>query len=345
MKILVTGGAGFIGSHITDALRSREHEVHVLDNLSSGRRANLPTDVPLFVHDIRDPESAALIAENRYEVLVHHAAQLDVRASVADPGFDAAINVGGFLNLMEAGRKNGLQTVIFASSGGAIYGDPTYAPQDEAHPLQPLSPYGITKLTAENYLAFYEKQYGIRSVCLRYANVYGPRQSATGEAGVVAIFSSLLLRGETPTINGSGRQTRDYVYVGDVVRANLAALSHPSGGTFNVGTGQETSVVDLFNLLRTEAHASVEAVYGPTKPGEQQRSILDFSQAQATLGWAPTVSLQHGLRQTLDWFRAADRAEDLSSSRRAPSTTPHSEGGSDWTHELLHPTAGTRGIR
>ena len=318
MKILVTGGAGFIGSHITDALRSHGHDVHVLDNLSSGRRANLPADVPLFVHDIRSPESAALIAEHRYEVLVHHAAQLDVRASVADPGFDASINVGGFLNLMEAGRKNGLLTVIFASSGGAIYGEPTYAPQDEAHPLQPLSPYGITKLTAEHYLAFYEKQYGIRSVCLRYANVYGPRQSATGEAGVVAIFTSLLLAGKTPTLNGTGRQTRDYVYVGDVVRANLAALAYESSGPFNVGTGQETSVTDLFRLIRAEAHAACEAVYGPAKPGEQQRSVLDVSKSTATLKWTPQVSIRDGLRQTVDWFRASLSAAPSPSVRNAP---------------------------
>ena len=304
-KILVTGGAGFIGSHITDALLQKGHEVHVLDNLSSGRRENLPADVPLFVHDIRDADSAALFATHRYEVLVHHAAQLDVRASVADPEFDAQVNIGGFLHLLEAGRKHGLQKVIFASTGGAVYGDPVYAPQDEQHPLTPLSPYGIAKLSAERYLYFYERQYGLSTVCLRYANVYGPRQSATGEAGVVAIFTSLLLDGQTPIINGTGTQTRDYVYVGDVVRANLAALTYEGSGAFNVGTGQETSVNDLCALLQTATGASCDAVHGPGKPGEQQRSVLDATLAHTELHWTPRVSLPEGLSRTVDWFRNA----------------------------------------
>jgi UDP-glucose 4-epimerase len=307
-KILVTGGAGFIGSHITDALLQNGHEVHVLDNLSSGRRENLPADVPLFVHDIRDADSAALFATHRYDVLVHHAAQLDVRASVADPEFDAQVNIGGFLHLLEAGRKHGLQKVIFASTGGAVYGDPVYAPQDEQHPLTPLSPYGIAKLTAERYLYFYERQYGLSTVCLRYANVYGPRQSATGEAGVVAIFTSLMLEGQSPVINGDGTQTRDYVYVGDVVRANLAALSHEGSDTFNVGTGRETSVNDLCSLLQAATGAPGKVRHGLAKPGEQQRSVLDASLAETELHWTPKVSLSEGLSRTVDWFRSARAA-------------------------------------
>ena len=303
MKLLVTGGAGFIGSHITDALLARGHNVHVLDNLSSGRRENLPPRVPLHVHDVRSPEAHDLFAQHQFEGLIHHAAQMDVRKSVEDPGFDADVNIRGFLNLMEAGRKNGLQSVVFASTGGAIYGEPEYTPQDEDHPLQPLSPYGIAKLTTEKYLAAYRELYGIRSVSLRYANVYGPRQSAQGDAGVVAIFTRQLLTNQTPTINGAGTQTRDYVYVGDVVRANLAALDFDGSGVFNVGTSRETSVNDLFRRLRTETSATCDPVYGPAKPGEQQRSVLDYTKSRDVLDWSPQVSLQDGLGATVDWFR------------------------------------------
>jgi UDP-glucose 4-epimerase len=309
MKILVTGGAGFIGSHVTDALLAHNHEVHVLDNLSSGRRANLPDDVPLHVHDIRAEESKTLFARHNYQVLIHHAAQMDVRASVNNPGTDAEINIGGFLNLMEAGRQHDLEKVVFASTGGAIYGEPEYTPQDEHHPLKPLSPYGIAKLTTEKYLSFYQQQYGIQSICLRYANVYGPRQSPQGEAGVVAIFSSQMLKGHSPTINGSGTQTRDYVYVGDVVRANVAALNHESSGAFNVGTACETSVNDLFHMIRAEANADCEKVHGPAKPGEQQRSVLDYSKAAELLDWTPEVDIRDGLSRTVDWFRSQRMGE------------------------------------
>lgn len=304
MKLLVTGGAGFIGSHITDALLTHGHDVHVLDNLSSGRREHLPSDVPLHVHDIRSPYVQDLFAQHQYDGLIHHAAQMDVRKSVEDPCFDADVNIRGFLNLMEAGRRNGLQAVVFASTGGAIYGEPEYTPQDEDHPLRPLSPYGIAKLTTEKYLAAYRELYGIRSVCLRYANVYGPRQGAQGDAGVVAIFTRQLLNGTTPTINGTGTQTRDYVYVDDVVKANLAALDYDHSGVFNVGTSHETSVNGLFDLLCEATEASCSPAYGPANPGEQQRSVLDYTKSQAELDWTPDVSLQDGLGATVDWFRA-----------------------------------------
>ena len=304
MKLLVTGGAGFIGSHITDALLAQGHDVHVLDNLSSGRREHLPSNVPLHVHDIRSPYVEDLFAQHQYEGLIHHAAQMDVRKSVEDPSFDADVNIRGFLNLMEAGRRNGLQSVVFASTGGAIYGEPVYAPQDEDHPLRPLSPYGIAKLATEKYLAAYRELYDIRSVCLRYANVYGPRQGAQGDAGVVAIFTRQLLNGKTPTINGTGTQTRDYVYVKDVVQANLAALDYDRSGVFNVGTGHETSVNGLFHLLRDATETSCTPAYGPANPGEQQRSILDNTKSHTELNWAPHVSLRDGLRDTVDWFRA-----------------------------------------
>ena len=303
MNILVTGGAGFIGSHVADALLKEGHTVTILDNLSTGKRENIPAGAELCVADIRSAEAAALIRQRRFDVLVHHAAQMDVRASVADPGRDADINIRGFLNLMEAARERGLQKVVFASTGGAIYGEPVYAPQDEKHPLRPLSPYGITKLATEKYLQFYRHQYGIDAVILRYANVYGPRQNAHGDAGVVAIFSQLMLGGEPPTINGTGEQTRDYVFVGDVVRANLAALAHDGSGTFNVGTGREVSVNALYNMIRAEAGAHTRMQHGPGKPGEQQRSVLDYKRADATLGWRPTVSVQDGIARTVTWFR------------------------------------------
>jgi UDP-glucose 4-epimerase len=303
MRVLVTGGAGFIGSHVTEALIQRGCDVHVVDDLSSGRRENLPPQATLHVCDIRSDEAATLLEEGGFEVLVHHAAQMDVRLSVRDPRFDADVNIGGFLNLMEAGRGGNLQKVIFASTGGAIYGEPEYAPQDEDHPQRPLSPYGITKLAAEKYLHFYNHQYDVDVVSLRYANVYGPRQNPHGDAGVVAIFAREMLEGGQPVINGSGEQTRDYVYVQDVVRANLRALEYDGTNTFNVGTAHETSVNELFTMLRELVGADVDREHGPAKPGEQQRSVLDYEKIQAEMGWEPKVSIREGLSKTVDWFR------------------------------------------
>ncbi len=309
MKILVTGGAGFIGSHVAEALQAQGHAVHVLDDLSSGTPEHVPEGTVFHEMDVRDAAVEALWAQERFDVLVHHAAQMDVRRSVADPRFDADVNVLGLLNLMEAGRRNGLRRVIFASTGGAIYGEPDYAPQDEAHPMRPLSPYGITKLTTEHYLFYYEQQYGIRYVALRYANVYGPRQNPHGEAGVVAIFARRLLEGRQPVIYGDGRQTRDYVFVGDVVRANLAALAYDGpSGAFNVGTAVETDVNTLFRLLRDRLDARCQEVHAEAKPGEQRRSVLGFDKARRLLGWTPLVALDEGLGRTADWF--AERAEN-----------------------------------
>jgi UDP-glucose 4-epimerase len=302
MTILVTGGAGFIGSHVADALLAEGHEVHVLDNLSTGRRWKVPEAAPLFEHDIRSESATALFAEHQYDGLVHHAAQMDVRKSVEDPSFDADVNVRGLLNLMEAGLDHGLQKVVFASTGGAIYGEPEYTPQDEAHPLRPVSPYGVAKLAAEKYLYYYRAQYDVETVALRYANIYGPRQNPHGEAGVVAIFTNEMLDGGQPIINGSGEQTRDYVYVGDVVDANLAALDYEGSGTFNVGTGRETSVNELFRTLRAKTGADLDETHGPAKPGEQQRSVLGYERAKEELGWAPQVSIEEGLARTVDWF-------------------------------------------
>lgn len=313
MTILVTGGAGFIGSHVADAFLEDGHTVHVLDDLSTGLRWKVPDAATFFEHDIRSEPAAQLFEEHRYDCLVHHAAQMDVRRSVADPGFDADINIRGLLNLMETGRENGLQKVLFASTGGAIYGEPTYVPQDEEHPLRPVSPYGVAKLAAETYLSYYRRQYGIEAVSMRYANVYGPRQNPHGEAGVVAIFAKEMLTGGQPVINGSGEQTRDYVYVGDVVDANRAALDYEGSGVFNVGTGRETSVNDLFRRLRDEIGADVEEEHGPAKAGEQARSVLGAEKARTELGWAPDVPLQEGLARTVSWFRR--RLEKASAAR------------------------------
>ena len=316
MKVLVTGGAGFIGSHVAHALVEENHEVHVLDDLSSGREENVPEQATLHQIDVRAGEVREVFERERFDVVVHHAAQMDVRRSVADPGFDASVNVLGFLNLMEAGRANGLRKVVFASTGGAIYGEPDFTPQSEDHALRPLSPYGITKLCTERYLYYYKQQYGIDYVALRYANVYGPRQNPHGEAGVVAIFTQRLLDDQQPVIYGDGEQTRDYVFVGDVVRANLAALNYKGSGVFNVGTETETSVNELFRLIREEIRPETPEQHAEGKPGEQKRSILDYAHARQELGWTPQTPLAEGLKQTIDWFRShKGRAEVVASSR------------------------------
>ncbi len=307
-RVLVTGGAGFIGSHISDALVENGHEVHVLDDLSSGRRENVPDGAALHVMDVRSPDAAELLRATRFDVLVHHAAQMDVRRSVSDPRYDADVNIGGLINLLEAGRKGGLGRVVFASTGGAIYGEPEYVPQDESHTLKPLSPYGIAKLSCEKYLFFYAEQYGISYVALRYGNVYGPRQNPHGEAGVIAIFAERLLAGQQAVINGDGLQTRDYVFVGDVVAANLAAMDYGESGIFNVGTGVETDVNTLYRTLRDFVDPDTEEVHVDGKPGEQKRSVLCYKHTKSVLGWSPSVNMQDGLRTTFDWFRQRQRS-------------------------------------
>ena len=303
MTVLVTGGAGFIGSNVVDALVGRGHDVHVLDDLSGGFLKNVPAEATLHRHDIRSAEARSVLEQIRPEVLFHFAAQMDVRRSVADPIFDADVNVCGILNLLEGGRNSGLKKVIFASTGGAIYGDPEFVPQSEDHPLRPVSPYGITKLTTETYLYYYNKQYGIEYIALRYGNIFGPRQNPHGEAGVVAIFCERLLADKQAVIFGSGDQTRDYTFVSDVVAANLAALDSDATGVFNVGTGVETSVNDLFRILRDLSGSDMPEEHAPGRPGEQQRSVLDGSLAKSVLGFSPEYSVREGLAITLDWFR------------------------------------------
>ena len=302
MKIVVTGGAGFIASHIVDAYLHQGHEVHVIDDFSTGRRLNLNPTALLHEFNVADAGAAKVIEKIKPDVLNHHAAQMDVRHSVEDPLFDARVNILGFLNLLEACKKAGTDRVIFASSGGAIYGDEEPIPADEDHPKKPMSPYGVSKMTGELYLAYYSMAFGMRYVALRYANVYGPRQSTKGEAGVVAIFISQLLAGKPPTINGDGKQTRDYVFVGDVVRANVAALETRHVGGINIGTGRETDVVTLWRMLQQRAHSKVEAVHGPAKAGEQMRSSLENSLALRVLNWRPERGLEEGLTQTIEYY-------------------------------------------
>ncbi|MEM6782603.1 MAG: NAD-dependent epimerase/dehydratase family protein [Bacteroidota bacterium] len=311
--VLVTGGAGFIGSHVVDALLSRGCEVHVIDDLSGGIRSNVPAGATFHKLDIRDRAVAALFESHRFAALFHLAAQMDVRKSVADPQFDAQVNVLGLLNLMEAGRHHGLEKVVFASTGGAIYGEPDEAhngggPQPEGHPQRPLSPYGITKLVSEHYLRFYYNVHDIPYVALRFGNVYGPRQNPHGEAGVVAIFAQRMLRGEQPVINGPGTQTRDYVYVGDVVNAVMAGAAYEGADVFNVGTGVETDVNMLFRTINQHVGNGTPEEHGPAKAGEQQRSVLDISKPNAVLGWTPQVEVSEGLARTVAWFREKHEA-------------------------------------
>lgn len=284
--VLVTGGAGFIGSHIVDAYLARGWRVSVVDDLSTGDRRNLNPKAEFYMMDI----SAAPVDKIRPDVISHHAAQMDVRHSVADPVSDARTNILGSLRLLQKSVECGVKRFVFASTGGAIYGEPVFAPQTEQHPTNPLSPYGCAKLAVEHYMHYFRSVHGLSAVALRYANVYGPRQNSMGEAGVVAIFIDKKLRGEQATINGDGEQTRDFVFIDDVVAANMEVTESQDGGPFNVGTGVETSVNQLVEMI------GVDAVHGPPKAGEQRRSVL-----ASKFGRTP---LSEGMRQTVDWFTA-----------------------------------------
>jgi UDP-glucose 4-epimerase len=309
MKVLVTGGAGFIGSHVTDRLIESGVEVVVLDNLSAGKRAAVNPRARLCEADICGEEIRALFEQERFDCVDHHAAQMNVRRSVDDPIFDARVNILGSLNLLQAAVATGVKKFIFASTGGAIYGEQLTFPADETHQTCPMSPYGVAKLAVEKYLAFYEEVYGLSYATLRYANVYGPRQDPHGEAGVVAIFSQRLLAHEPAIINGDGEQTRDFIYVDDVVRANVLAATTDLRGMYNVGTGIETSVNVLYAYLAKHAGSTLAPRYGAPKAGEQRRSVLDCRKLQATAPWTPTTSLDEGLGHTVAYFaeRAAGR--------------------------------------
>ncbi len=305
LRILITGGAGFIGSHAADRLVAAGHEVAVLDNLSTGRREYVPATARFFPYDIKSREAFDLVLNLRPQVIFHFAAQMSVQVSVANPLADAEDNILGSLNLFQAATQAGVKKIVFASTGGALYGDDAPLPVREDFPPQPESPYGVAKLAVEHYLHFYHRQFGIIPVVLRYANVYGPRQNGQGEAGVVAIFIEKFLADVQPVINGDGLQTRDFVYVGDIVAANELALDYPEAGTFNIGTGRETDIRTIYLSLQEFTGSARGPVHGPAKPGEQRRSVLDSTLARQKLGWQPRISLAEGLARTVAAFREA----------------------------------------
>jgi UDP-glucose 4-epimerase len=302
MRVLLTGGAGFVGSHVADQLLARGHEVAIVDDLSSGKKENVPEGAVFYERDIRDG-CAEVFEEFEPDALCHQAAQMDVRRSVREPDFDADVNVLGTVRLLQHCVEHEVGRVVFASTGGAVYGDQREFPAPEDHPQYPISPYGVSKLAGERYLHFYQAQYGLRYAALRYANVYGPRQDPHGEAGVVAIFCGNLAAGRVSTINGTGEQTRDYVFVEDVARANVVALEGDAPpGAYNVGTGVETSVNELYEILRETSGRDLPPTHGTAKPGEQLRSSVDPTAAARVLGWRPETDLDTGLERTLSFF-------------------------------------------
>ena len=305
MKILVTGGAGFIGSHVVDAFLGAGHEVHVLDSLVHGKPERLDPRAVLHVMDVRDRSLTALLATERFDAVSHHAAQIDVRRSVDDPMYDADVNILGSLNLLVASVAAGVRKLIYASSGGAVYGEPRYLPADERHPIEPVSPYGVSKYAVELYLRQFATTHGLRYTILRYPNVYGPRQDPLGEAGVVAIFARRMLAAEDIEIYGTGEQKRDFLYVGDCARANLMSLDRADGCTLNLGTGSGTTINQLFRAIASITGYSIRPGYAPARKGETFRMAVDASRAREVLAWQPSISLEEGLRLTVSSFRQA----------------------------------------
>jgi len=303
MNILLTGGAGFIGSHVADLLINEGHSLTIIDDLSNGKKENIPENTSFYQLSITDSSIENIFEDKKPDIVLHHAAQVSVSSSVKDPFNDMEINIKGTVQLLEASVKHKVKKIIFASTGGAIYGEHDYFPADENHPLRPLSPYGIGKLSDEKYLYFYYKTYGLKYIALRYSNVYGPRQDPYGEAGVVAIFTSKMLSGEQPIINGTGEQTRDFVFVKDVAGANLMALDSDVIGEVNISTGKETSVNQLFSALKSTTGSNAPEKHGPPLPGEQLRSVLSCEKAKKDLGWYPKTSLKEGLGETVGFFK------------------------------------------
>ena len=303
MQVLITGGAGFIGSHVADLLIENGHRVTIVDDLSSGKEGNIHPQATFYPLSILDTKLSDIFIGRKIDAVIHHAAQISVRDSVKDPIHDMEINIRGSLNLLENCVKNNISKFIFASTGGALYGEQDYFPADEQHPTRPLSPYAIAKLSTEKYLSFYHNTHKLSYTSLRYSNVYGPRQDPHGEAGGVAIFAEKMLQGAQPTINGDGNQTRDFVYVRDVARANLLALTHDFIGEINIATGIETSINTIFQEIKEQLSSNVQEVHGPPMPGEQLRSVLSFNNARDILGWEPTVPLTEGLKPTVTFFK------------------------------------------
>jgi len=304
MKILVTGGAGFIGSHVVDAYLEEGHDVLVVDDLSTGKSENVHPQARLYQLDIRDERLEEVFAMEKPDVVNHHAAKASVRESMLQPLLYADVNILGSLNLLELSRKYKVKKFIYISTGGAVYGEPEYLPADESHPIHPLDAYGVSKASFEYYLPLYRTNHGVSFTILRYANVYGPRQDPYGEAGVVAIFTGQMLRGEQAIINGSGEQERDFVYVSDVAQANVLALNRGDGGVYNIGTGVGTSINDIFAKLKAATGYEREAVHGPAKAGEVFKIYLKADKAKHELGWQPVVTLDDGLHLTVEYFRA-----------------------------------------
>jgi UDP-glucose 4-epimerase len=301
-KILVTGGAGFIGSNVADRFIELGHRVVIVDDLSTGFKRNLNPQAKFYQIDIRSKEVEKIFKKEKPEILCHHAAQVDLRRSLVDPIADAEINILGSLNLLYLSSKYKVRKIIFASTAG-VYGEQNYFPADENHPQRPVSPYGMGKLVIERYLSFYKERYGIDYVTLRYSNVFGPRQRPKGEAGVVAVFCERLLNREKAVINGDGRQTRDFVYVSDVVESNALALDYPESDIFNIATGKETDINALFRLIKKEASSSQKEIRGPAMVEEQKRSCLDISKVKKLLGWEPEYSLEEGIKKTISFYR------------------------------------------
>jgi UDP-glucose 4-epimerase len=306
-KVLVTGGAGFIGSHVVDALLANGYEVVVVDDLSTGRESNLNPEVTFYKLDIRSQELAEIFEKERPDFVNHHAAQMNVRRSIAEPLFDADVNIRGSLNLIECARHYQVKRFIYVSTGGAVYGEPEYLPCNELHPIRPLSQYGVSKHTVEHYLYLYNINYGLEYNILRYPNVYGPRQDPNGEAGVVAIFIGQMLSGKEVVINGDGDQTRDFVYVGDIARANLDSLSSiVKNEIFNLGSGKGTSVNQIFAQLQRITGYTEFPIHGPAKIGEVRHIYLDASKAAEMLGWTPTIQMKKGLECTVEYFQESE---------------------------------------
>jgi UDP-glucose 4-epimerase len=304
MKVLITGGAGFIGSNIADKLIELGHSVALIDNLATGKKENINKRCIFYEYDIREKNLIGIFKKEMPDIVIHNAAQLSVRLSVEDPLYDSSVNVLGGLNVFNCSSQCKVKKVIFASSGGTVYGEQEKFPADESHSTDPISPYGVAKLASEKYLNYFNNAYGLKYMALRYANIYGPRQDPLGEAGVVAIFARKLLRGEAPVINGDGNQTRDYVFVGDVVTANIKAIECDFVGCVNIGTQIETNVNELFGILKSASGKSnLNEMHGPAKPGEQYRSVLANSLAKKVLGWEPAVSITNGLEITYKWFK------------------------------------------